>query len=115
MSIERNEMGDGDISDVFISGIKDLNFSIKDKEQIDPETVKEISFSLNGQGLIISKVDEDKLISDLLGKSKTQLQSILANFPNIIKAEAVVKPFWRSSFPSQKKDIKVINSDNALK
>ncbi len=101
--------------EVIIAGISDLNFSLKNRDQIDPATVSEIEFSLTGQGKVIAKVDEDKLKADLLGKSKKQLQSILANFPNIEKAEAVIKPFWMSSFPGQKKDIKVINIEETAK
>jgi len=51
--------------------------------------------------------DTSNLKKALSGKSKTQLQEILKLYPEIIKAEAVVHPFWSKSFPDNVKNIKV--------
>ena len=51
--------------------------------------------------------DTDALKKTLSGKSKNQLQEILKLYPEVIKAEAVVHPFWSTSFPNNVKNIKV--------
>ncbi|MFA6297163.1 MAG: hypothetical protein WC629_01235 [Candidatus Paceibacterota bacterium] len=51
--------------------------------------------------------DTSNLKKALSGKAKTQLQEILKLYPEIIKAEAVVHPFWSKSFPENVKNINV--------
>jgi len=51
--------------------------------------------------------DTTNLKKALSGKSKNQLQEILKLYPEIVKAEATVHPFWSSSFPNNVKNIKI--------
>jgi hypothetical protein len=94
--------------EIYIPNIKDLVFTLLDKENISFTEVKNINFTLNGTPKIIWKVDEEKLINDVLGKKKSDFNQILRQYPNIDTAVLVLRPFWKSSFPDQSKSIEVI-------
>ena len=67
-----------------------------------------LTFKLTGRPLIVWTYDEGKLAADLVGAQKTALPSILGGYPAIEKAEAVIRPFWKRSFPTQIADIELI-------
>ena len=70
--------------------------------------MKNINFNLSGAIKIVWKLDVEKLINDLLGKSKKDFNQILLQYPYIDSAESELSPFWKMSFPDNTKDIKVI-------
>ncbi len=67
-----------------------------------------VTFKLIGRPLIVWTYDAGKLSTDLIGAAKTALPSILGGYPAIEKAEAVIRPFWKRSFPTSIADIEVI-------
>ena len=69
-----------------------------------------ISFKLTGQPRIIWTFDQERLKNDLLGASKTALTAILGAYPAIERAEAVVRPFWKRSFPDKLENISITES-----
>lgn len=97
-----------DGSDVYISNLKDLTFSLSNKDNISIGDLQKIDFNLSGAAKIVWRLDENKLIADLLGKSKKDFNQILLQYPNIDSADLTVSPFWRMSLPDKTKDIKVI-------
>ncbi len=52
--------------------------------------------------------DTEALKALLAGKSKKQLPELLKSYPEIIKADAIIRPFWKNSFPSKTSKINVI-------
>lgn len=66
-----------------------------------------LSFALTGKPQIIWTYDADKLKADLANKNKTALTSVLGAYPAIEKANAVLKPFWRTKFPTTLNEIKI--------
>ncbi len=70
----------------------------------------QIPFNLNGEVKIIWEFDENELKADLLGVEKTAISQILGKYPAIESAEAVVRPFWQTSFPREMREIEVIES-----
>lgn len=97
-----------DGSDVYIPHIQDLTFSLSNKDNISFADVTNINFSLSGPAKIVSKVDTDKLVSDLLGKSKKDFNQTLTQYPSINSATLSISPIWKFSIPDKAKDIKVI-------
>lgn len=93
---------------VYIPDLKNLAFAMADGSSA---IAKNITFTLSGTGNIVWAVDENAFKADLASKRKSDLKQVLADYPNISRAEAVIKPFWRSTFPSQAKDIKIISSE----
>ena len=106
--IAENNIEDYDNSDVYIPNIRDLIFSIPNKENIAFDNVKNINFNLSGPAKIVWRLDVDKFTSDLLGIQKKDFNKILAEYTNITSANLIVKPIWKASIPNQVKDVKVI-------
>lgn len=73
----------------------------------DISTATKLSFNLSGNAQIIWTYDENKLKADLLGIDKQDISSVLAKYPAIASAEAVIRPFWKSSFPREMDEISV--------
>lgn len=97
-----------DGSEVYIPDIRDLTFTLSDKENISFADVKNINFSLSGTPKIIWKVDEAKFTTDLLNKKKNNFNQILSQYPNIDSAVLVIRPFWKTTFPNKSKNIQII-------
>lgn len=98
-----------DESSVYIPNIKDLVFSLP--TQIDSTTLADmqtINFNLSGSAKIVWKLDENKFMSDLLGKPKNYFSQVLSQYPNINSAILTITPVWKMSIPDQDKDVKVI-------
>lgn len=71
-------------------------------EQVD------LKFKLEGRPVIIWEYDGGKLKTDLLGKNRTALNAILGGYPSIEQAKAVIRPFWKTTFPDSLEDIEFI-------
>lgn len=95
-------------SEVYIKNIKDLSLSLDDKENISFADAKNIKFSLSGKAFIVWKVDEVKLANDIVGKKKKDFRLMLAPYSNIDKAELVMRPFWKTHFPEEIKNIEIV-------
>ncbi len=67
----------------------------------------EIKFSVTGEATALWRTDEVALKADLVGKHKRNIPSILNNYPTIVSATATIRPFWKSSFPSDSAQISV--------
>ncbi|MFT5037194.1 MAG: hypothetical protein ACI9VM_000771 [Candidatus Azotimanducaceae bacterium] len=66
-----------------------------------------ISFELSGKPMIVWTYDQDRLKADIVGKAKTALSVVLGGHTAIWKADAVVRPFWKRSFPDSLDDITI--------
>ncbi len=67
-----------------------------------------LSFKLTGRPQIVWEYDAEKLKADLLNKNKTALTAVLGGYPAITKAEAVIKPFWKTTFPIELEKMTII-------
>lgn len=105
--LAKNKIGNYNDSSIYISNLRDLNFSILDKDINSATDIKSIDFSLSGSGKFVWKLDVDKFTNDLLGKSKKDIKQIMAGYPNIDSVDLVVSPFWKMSIPDKAKNIKV--------
>lgn len=97
-----------DGSDVYISNIKDLKFSLSEQPTISFADLKNISFTLTGSADVVWKIDERKFSYSLLGQPKDNFIEILAKYPNIESAVLKVTPPWRNSIPEEKEEVKII-------
>lgn len=96
-------------NEIYIQNIRDLTFSLPAGIDFSGfADAKKITFNLSGTSNAIWKVDEDKLLGDLLGKKKKDFNQILAQYLNIISANLSFHPFWRRSLPDEKEDIKLL-------
>ena len=76
--------------------------------ETDLRTLDSFEFRLEGNPRIVFTFDHEALKQELAGAAKTALPTILGNYPAIERAEAVIRPFWKRSFPENTEDI-VIN------
>ena len=106
--IVKDNIDNYDGSEVYIPNIRDLTFYLANKENISFKDVTNIDFNLSGSVKIVWKVDEEKLINDVLGKKKKDFNQIMSQYANIDSADLTLKPIWKMSFPDKIKDIKVI-------
>jgi hypothetical protein len=81
-------------------GIENLSFEMLSKASTTLPSAAEITFKLVGEGTIVWGYNAGSIKQDLAGKNKTELVNILSKYPNIEKAEAILKPFWTRSFPA---------------
>jgi hypothetical protein len=74
----------------------------------DIGAVNSINFKLSGRPQVVWEYDADKLKTDLMNTNKTALTGILGAYPAIEKAEAVIRPFWKTKFPIKISEIDII-------
>lgn len=106
--IAKNKIEKYDESEIFIPNIEDLTFKLTNQDAVSLENVKNISFNLSGPAKVVWKLDVNKFIADLLGKSKKDFNQILSQYENINSANLTIRPVWKRSIPDQAEDVKVI-------
>lgn len=74
---------------------------------IEPWRTGELDFRMSGNADIVWQFDEEKLKSDLAGRNKEAIHTILSGYPSIDEAEVVIRPFWRGNFPEDTEEIKI--------
>ncbi|MGH7249611.1 MAG: hypothetical protein ACREGC_01420, partial [Minisyncoccia bacterium] len=72
-----------DGSDIYISNIDGLKFSMANAGDVSFSDLSDINFNLSGPAKIVWRLDVDKFTADLLGRSKNDFNKILSNYPNI--------------------------------
>ena len=70
----------------------------------DTET---FAFTLSGSANLLSMVDSMQIATAVAGKSRSEAQVALTNYPEIKRAILVLRPFWRSAFPEDPASITV--------
>jgi hypothetical protein len=73
----------------------------------DISALAEISFTVSGKPQIVWKYDSEKLKTDLLNKPKTALSTVLGAYPAIERATAEIRPFWKTKFPTNIKEVSI--------
>jgi hypothetical protein len=65
-------------------------------------------FSFNGKADILWILNSDNIQRLLVGRKKSDFESLLATFSGVDKAQVVLKPFWKRTFPKNIERIKVV-------
>lgn len=74
---------------------------------LQPDTDTTLNFALSGSATAIWTIDPDAIKNLLAGKKKSTFESILGAQMSVDRAEVVIKPFWKSSFPADPARISV--------
>ena len=95
---------------VRIDNLAEITFSYTSATTTNTDigNLNSVRFKLLGKPQLVWTFDEGKLKTDLLGAPKTALNTVLGAYPAIEKAEAVVRPFWKRSYPSDMSEITII-------
>lgn len=81
--------------------ISTLTFSFIDPvDNVVLSDLTKIRFHLAGELSFVGKVDEKKIREALAGKDKKDFGKIVVGERNVGKAEAVIRPMWKSVFPN---------------
>ncbi|MFH0845785.1 MAG: hypothetical protein V1851_00055 [Patescibacteria group bacterium] len=94
--------------DILISNLKDLEFEIKNREDVSPWSEGRFVFSLKGLTNFEWLFDAEELKNDFVGKDKDSINEILSAYENIKSADVIIKPFWKQSFPRSTGNIEVV-------
>ncbi len=87
-----------------------LVLAMSSADQFEPWAKESFSFSLNGSAHLIALFSPEQLRGDLAGKTKGALPTVLSGYPGIAKAEVVMRPFWKQTFPQDPEKIKLSTS-----
>ncbi|OGM97724.1 MAG: hypothetical protein A2735_01130 [Candidatus Yanofskybacteria bacterium RIFCSPHIGHO2_01_FULL_41_21] len=71
------------------------------------ENKKSLSFTINITGPGYTKIDSEKIISELLGKNDTDMKAYLGAISGISSANVSLSPFWVRSIPNNKDKVRV--------
>ncbi len=95
---------------VRISDYSSFAFSYTDATTTssDISNATSLSFNLTGKPQIVWTYDVEKLKADLVNANKTALTGILGAYPAIERANAVIRPFWKTTFPTHMDEIEII-------
>lgn len=97
-----------DGSEIYIPNIQNLKFSLAGGETVSFAEAQNISFNLSGLVTLVWRVDNEKIVADLVGRKKKDFDQVLSQYQNIESAELSLSPFWKMSFPEKNKDIQVL-------
>lgn len=91
-----------------ISNMPTLKFEFIDRvDNVVLSDLSKISFSITGIADFVGQIDAEKIRTELIGKNKKDFSKIIENQINISNANAVIRPMWKSVFPSDSSKIKV--------
>lgn len=95
--------------------IKDFtDVTIEVASGIDLIKSETVNATLGGKALVTWYYNAEKLAKDLAGLPKDQARAILAKYAGIQTAESIVRPFWKTAFPVDPKDIHVSEARSLL-
>lgn len=102
-----DNLGEGTVE---IVNIEDLKFTLPERDYINISGGDTFGFSLEGDANFAWVFDENKLKTDLAGKPKKQIESILSQYDGIDNIEVILRPFWKRSLPNSIEKIKIIRN-----
>lgn len=106
-SIAENTIDSYTGDNISIDDLDKLEFTVVDRKSFDPATDTEINFTLFGSSEVVWDIDGIALARDLAGKDKTSFLDVRSNYPGIERFEAIVRPFWKKTFPKDPSDISI--------
>jgi hypothetical protein len=65
------------------------------------------SFTLSGTASLVYAVDPTRVAAAVAGKSRSDAETALTNYPEIKSAIMILRPFWRQSFPQDPSSVNV--------
>ncbi|OHA19791.1 MAG: hypothetical protein A2836_02560 [Candidatus Taylorbacteria bacterium RIFCSPHIGHO2_01_FULL_45_63] len=92
---------------VSITNIQTIIFNLKTSKEAFIVNSSAIDFSIKGLANFVWSFDKAKLAGDLAGQTKKDIVSVIAKYPSIEKTEAVIRPFWKKSFPTDVNKIEI--------
>lgn len=91
----------------YIANLRELAISYVDEssQTVDPESLENLAFEINDVLEIISIVNKESLVFELVGQKKKDFSTIISKHPGVEFVEYDINPFWRTRFPDKDEDI----------
>lgn len=83
------------------------SFSFIPSDDLNPKTDTTFDFTLRGSGMLVWVVDESEVKTTLAGKKKNALEELLKDIVSIERADVVIRPFWKQTFPKNTSHITI--------
>jgi hypothetical protein len=106
-ALAEDKLGVSKSEPVDILSLDTLTLAFSGQAPTDILPLNEITFKVSGDATVVWRTDEVALKSDLVGRNKRDIPSILKNYPTIASANATLRPFWKSSFPDDSNKISI--------
>ena len=96
-----------------LEGWEQLEANIGNTKGLPTGDFPSLSLSLQGNLHTGQEINIGELQRNLAGKSKSDLNKILSEYPSVVSANATVSPFWKTHFPSNAKRINITITDES--
>lgn len=91
---------DYDGGSLAVRNIPEISFSFDEAvDKVILSDISRIKFTLRGEPSFIGKIDTKKIASEIIGKEKKDFSLYIESQKNIQKADAFIRPFWKTVFP----------------
>lgn len=80
---------------------------IKTSDAQFDETKEALKVTVSVAGMAYSKIDSEKIMDDLVGKSKEEIKTYINSIPGIASAKVVLNPFWVRKVPKDRSKTKI--------
>ncbi len=105
--LAQKKLGTAPSEKIDIPNYSSLEITFASVPPSDLLSSSDVSFKIKGNALAVWQTDEVALRADLAGKKKSEVQSILNNYPTIASASVTVRPFWKNSLPEATDKIRI--------
>lgn len=76
-----------------------------------PDTqASSFSFIITGTAPLVYSVDHARIAAAVSGKSRSEAEVALTNYPEVKRAIIILRPFWRQTFPEDPSSISIVMS-----
>jgi hypothetical protein len=97
-------------SPIELTDIGSLDISFAGAATADLLKADQINIEISGNTAAVSRIDEEGLKNSLVGTKKSSIDQVLQKYPGIESANAVIRPVWKTSFPTDPSKINVKSS-----
>ena len=93
---------ESDLNDLLVQYIQSINdvsvfpdkLNLKFQDVKFGDEAKVLRFNITVEGLAYSKIEQDKIIADLMGKNENEIRDYIKGVKSISSARVILTPFW---------------------
>jgi hypothetical protein len=100
-----------DGSPVVVKNLDTLAFAFENKNAFDVNKSESFTFTLSGNPHFVWEIDTKKLQKDLKNIPISEVANVAKKYPSIRAIHPSVKPFWKSTLPSNPNSITIVEEE----
>ncbi len=86
---------------------KGTSLTLSDLSAMPASDTDSFTFSLSGTAALVADINQNQIATAVAGKSRSEAQVALTNYPEVKRAILVLRPFWKQHFPEDPSAITV--------